>query len=131
MARKTRNSGQSGRAGTPAHSRFAKNSGHDLFRRRRTRDLSGHHGSGKRRGFNGVNPVHAGFAILMISFGLLSICLVMLNMLSNLWFASLLSMSGSLASMAGVWMLYDAIKERKSVDNLVRDAIMRVLRDKN
>ncbi len=67
----------------------------------------------------------------MISFGLLSICLVMLNMLSNLWFASLLSMSGSLASMAGVWMLYDAIKERKSVDNLVRDAIMRVLRDKN
>jgi len=79
----------------------------------------------------GVNPFHAGFALLIISFGLLSVTLVMLNMISNLWFASLMSMSGSLAVMAGVWMLYDAIKERKSIDNLVRDAIMRSLREKN
>ncbi|TVQ74298.1 MAG: hypothetical protein EA363_01880 [Balneolaceae bacterium] len=131
MAGKSKNHGRYGKPGTPASSRLAREGGHDLFRRKRVRDLTWHQESGNNRGWKGVHPFHAGFALLMITFGLLSVSLVMLNMISNLWFASLMSMSGSMAVMAGVWMLYDAIKERKSVDNLVRDAIMRSLRDKN
>ncbi len=126
-----RSEGRSGKQDTRGSSRVALGGGHDLFRRRRVRDLTWIQEEGNARGLKGVHPFHAAFALLMITFGLLSVSLVMLNMISNMWFASLVSMSGSMAVMAGVWMLYDAIKERKSVDNLVRDAIMRSLREKN
>ena len=131
MARKSKNHGRFGRPVARGSSGIAGGGRQDLFRRRRVRDLTRHQEDGNNRGWKGVNPFHAGFALLMISFGLIAVTLVMLNMISNMLFASLMSMSGSLAVMAGFWMLYDAIKERKSVDNLVRDAIMRSLRDKN
>ncbi len=128
MPRKNR---KTGNHSSPPAAGFIKNADSDLFQRRRVKDLSDPGAAGPRRGFKGVNPLHAGFAAFMLFFGMLSLALVMLNLISNLWFASLVSMGGSLAVMAGVWLLYDAIKERKSVDNLVRDAIMRVLREKN
>ncbi len=131
MAGKSKNHGRYGKPGIPASSRLARDGGYDIFRRRRVRDLTCHQEDGKNRGWKGVHPFHTGFALLMITFGLLSVSLVMLNMISNLWFASLVSMSGSMAVLAGVWMLYDTVKERKSVDNLVRDAILRSLREKN
>jgi protein-S-isoprenylcysteine O-methyltransferase Ste14 len=128
MARKSRKTGSQDR---PHQAGFVKSAGEDLFRRRRVKDLSDPGTDSRRRGFKGVNPLHAGFAAFMLLFGMLSVALVMLNLISNLWFASLVSMSGSLAVMAGVWLLYDAVRERRSVDNLVRDAIMRALREKN
>lgn len=131
MAGKPKNQYRSGKPDKRGLFRLSGGGEHDLFRRRQVRDLTHHREDGNARGLKGANPVHTGFGLLMIAFGLLSITLVLLNMISNLWFASLMSMTGSLAVLAGVWMLCDAIKERKSVDNLVRDAIMRSLREKN
>lgn len=131
MAGKPKNQDRSGKPDMRGLFRLTGGGGHDLFRRTQVRDLTQNREDGNTRGLKGVNPVHTGFGLLMIAFGLLSITLVLLNMISNLWFASLTSMTGSLTVLVGVWMLYDAIKERKSLDNLVRDAIMRSLRDKN
>jgi hypothetical protein len=131
MPRKMRNSGHSGPPDRPGTSGFARQSGGELFRRKRVRDLTGHNGGTPRRSLKGVNPLHATISILLISFGLFSVAMIMLNLIPNLWFASLMSMCGSMAVMAGSWMLYDAVTERRSVDNLVRDAVMRALRDRN
>lgn len=131
MPRKMRNSGHSGPPDRPGTSGFARQSGGDLYRRKRVRDLTRHNGGTSRRSLKGVNPLNAAISIIMLSLGLFSVALVMLNLIPNLWFASLMSMCGSMAVMAGSWMLYDAVTERRSVDNLVRDAVMRALRDRN
>lgn len=113
------------------HAGFLEGNGRDLFRRRRIRDLSCPDVAGRRRGLKGVNPSHAGFGMFMLLFGTASVALVMLNQISDLWFASLMSICGSFAVMAGVWILCDAVMERSSIDNLVRDAIIRALRERN
>ena len=58
MPRKMRNSGHSGPPDRPGTSGFARQSGGELFRRKRVRDLTGHNGGTPRRSLKGVNPLH-------------------------------------------------------------------------
>ncbi|MGM0738832.1 MAG: hypothetical protein ACQETM_06705 [Bacteroidota bacterium] len=101
------------------------------FQRRRVRDVTLQGSDGPRRSLRGIDQVHTGIAVLMMAIGLFSVSLVLMDMVLNQWFASILSFSGSLLTIFGAWLLFDAVKERKSVDNLVRNAIMRALRHKN
>lgn len=102
----------------------------DLFQRRQVRDLS-LQSIGARRSVRGIHPLHAACSLLMIALGLFGVYLVMMNMVAGPWVDSLLSLAGSVTVVMGAWMLFDAVNERKSVDNLVRNAIIRSLHDKN
>ena len=104
----------------------------NIFQRKKVQDLTvDGFGSNCGRGARGVNLMHAGASLLMIILGSLSVCLAIMNYTHYPRLASLLSLLGSLTVMIGAWVLYETLKERKSVDNLVKDAILRVIRDKN
>lgn len=104
----------------------------NIFQRKKVQDLTvDNYDSYCRRGVRGVNPMHAGASLLMIILGSFSVYLAIMNYAIYPRLASLLSLLGSLTVMIGAWVLYETFMERKSVDNLVRDAILRVIRDKN
>ncbi len=110
--------------------RKTKHKKEDLFQRRQVRDLS-EPGDRSKRSFRGMHPLHTAGSVLLTMLGLFGVFMVMMNMVTHDWLAPLLSLSGSVAVLVGAWILFEAAKERKSVDNLVRRAIMRSLRDKN
>ena len=110
--------------------RKIKHAKDDLFQRKQVRDLT-FQGSGSKRSIRGINPLHAVCSLLMIFIGLFGVYLVMMNLVLNHLLGSLLSLAGSVTVLMGAWLLFDAVNARKSVDNLFRQAIMRLLRDKN
>ncbi len=72
-----------------------------------------------------------GVAVLLLVLGIVSIPAGMLGHFSIQWISSGLSLLGSVAVMAGVFLMIDTIRERKSIDNLVKKAIMRSIHDQN
>lgn len=104
----------------------------NIFQRKNVQDLTvDNYGSSCSRSVRGVNPMHAGVSLLMIILGSFSVYLAIINYAIYPRLASLLSLLGSLTVIIGAWFLYETFKERKSVDKLVKDAILRVIRDKN
>ena len=103
-----------------------------LYRRRRTRELTiqGREPH-QKRSLSGINRLHLSVSLLMIALGLFSVFLVVKGDVREVWITSTLSLLGSLNVMTGVWLCYETVTERKSIDNMVKGAIKRSISDKN
>lgn len=104
----------------------------DIYQRRKVRDLSIREGTEQPvRSLKGVNPLHIGASVLMMLTGFFAIFISMTEQISTFWISSVLSLLGSTSVMVGVWLFYESVRERKSMDNLVKKAIIRVIRNQN
>lgn len=104
----------------------------DLFQRRKVRDLSLPEGEDRpRRSWKGVNVFHMVAAILLLLLGTVSILTGIIGQYALPWISTGLSLLGSISTMAGIFMMLESVKERKSIDNLVKKAIMRTIHETN
>jgi hypothetical protein len=63
--------------------------------------------------------------------GILLVYIPILGVIEKTWLAALLSGVGSVVTMLGAYMLYDQLRNRFSVDYLVRDSINRAINCQN
>lgn len=78
-----------------------------------------------------MNPFHLISASLQIVAGLCLITLAILGLITPLWVSAVMSMIGSASTVVGIFLLYDTTRERKSVENLARDSIRRIIKEQN
>ncbi len=83
------------------------------------------------RQFSGFELLLMASGALQILVGVLSVGLSVLGMITPLWVATLMSMFGSVITMIGAYIIYEVYKSRKSVENLSKDAINRVIKEQN
>ena len=104
----------------------------DIFQRRKVRDVSFADGTEQPvRSLKGVNPLHIGASVLMMVTGFFAIFVSMTEQVFTFWISSVLSLLGSMSAMVGLWVFYETVRDRKSMDNLVKKAIIRVIRNQN
>lgn len=63
--------------------------------------------------------------------GMSIVGITILGLLTPLWIAAILSMLGSISSMFGVYMIFQAVSSSGSFDTLINQSIKRVIRDQN
>ncbi len=51
--------------------------------------------------------------------------------LEPLWFSNFMCLIGSLASVVGVFLLYNVIQKERNAEQLIRDATRRIMNDQN
>lgn len=78
-----------------------------------------------------VNPLHLFSSVLQIVTGLSLILFAMLGLISPLWSAGLMSLLGSVLTVVGVYLLYETIKKRHSINKLARESVRRIIQDQN
>ncbi len=78
-----------------------------------------------------MNPLNLLSSIMHIVLGLAIIVLSMIGLIAPLSVAAIMSMLGSAAVIIGGYQLYDAIKERNSVQKLARDSVERIIKEQN
>ncbi|CAN5354283.1 hypothetical protein BH23BAC3_BH23BAC3_05240 [soil metagenome] len=80
--------------------------------------------------FNGNTAiVFAG--IIQIVAGLSIVGVTILGLLQPLWISAILSLVGSVSSMFGVYLIFQAIATNGNFDTLINRSIKRVIRDQN
>ncbi|MEX0772005.1 MAG: hypothetical protein WEB89_05715 [Balneolales bacterium] len=87
--------------------------------------------SGFKAKLQSVNFLYIGSSLLQIITGLFLISLSVLQLIQTTWIGAVSSVLGATLTMVGTGLLYFAIKDRNSVDNLVKNTIKRVTRDHN
>lgn len=78
---------------------------------------------------NTVVPVAAG--AFQIFTGLILVGISILGLLTPVWFSAVMSLIGSITSMAGVYLIYHTLSDSPMFDNLVNSAIKRVVNSQN
>lgn len=68
---------------------------------------------------------------IQIVAGMSIVGITILGLLQPLWIAALLSMLGSVSSMFGVYMIFQAVSSSNKFDSLINQSIKRVIRDQN
>jgi len=63
--------------------------------------------------------------------GMSIVGITILGLLQPLWIAALLSMLGSVSSMFGVYMIFQAVSSSNKFDSLINQSIKRVIRNQN
>jgi hypothetical protein len=68
---------------------------------------------------------------IQIIAGMSIVGITILGLLQPLWIAAILSMLGSISSMFGVYMIFQAVSSSGKFDTLINQSIKRVIRDQN
>jgi hypothetical protein len=68
---------------------------------------------------------------IQIIAGMSIVGITILGLLQPLWIAAILSMLGSVSSMFGVYMIFQAVSTSGKFDSLINQSIKRVIRDQN
>ncbi len=68
---------------------------------------------------------------VQIMAGMSIVGITILGLLQPLWIAAILSMLGSVSSMFGVYMIFQAVSDSGTFDTLINQSIKRVIRDQN
>lgn len=68
---------------------------------------------------------------IQIIAGMSIVGITILGLLQPLWIAAVLSMLGSISSMFGVYMIFQAVSSSGKFDTLINQSIKRVIRDQN
>lgn len=68
---------------------------------------------------------------LQIFAGLILVGISILGLLTPVWFSAVMSLIGSITSMAGVYLIYHTLSDNSMFDNLVNTAIKRVINSQN
>lgn len=68
---------------------------------------------------------------IQIVAGMSIVGITILGLLTPLWIAAILSMLGSVSSMFGVYMIFQAVSSSGKFDTLINQSIKRVIRDQN
>lgn len=76
-----------------------------------------------------IVPVVAG--ILQILIGLTLVSISILGLLDPVWISAVLSVLGSISSMAGVYLIYHVISSQETFNTLINKAIRRVIEAQN
>lgn len=63
--------------------------------------------------------------------GMSIVGITILGLLTPLWIAAILSLLGSVSSMFGVYMIFQAVSSTGKFDTLINQSIKRVIRDQN
>ena len=63
--------------------------------------------------------------------GLVLVSITILGLIEPLWLSAVLSLLGSILSMAGVFLIYHTITKQGSFDGLLNQAIRRVINSQN
>ena len=63
--------------------------------------------------------------------GMSIVGITILGLLTPLWIAAILSLLGSISSMFGVYMIFQAVSSSGKFDTLINQSIKRVIRDQN
>ena len=77
------------------------------------------------------NPLYMTAGLLQTFIGAVTVFLAMAGHIIPLWLATSVSILGSLATMMGLYMVYDLLKSANAMDNIVKDAINRVINSQN
>lgn len=78
-----------------------------------------------------TNTLHFLAGSVQIVAGMSIVGITILGLLTPLWIAAILSMFGSISSMFGVYMIFQAISSSGKFDTLINQSIKRVIRDQN
>ncbi len=68
---------------------------------------------------------------LQIFVGLVLVSITILGLIEPLWLSAVLSILGSILTMAGVFLIYNTITKQGSFDGLLNQAIRRVINSQN
>lgn len=109
---------------------YPEKKGFDLFTKVKNPNYTGID-SGFVSKLQSLNHWYLGSSLLQIFTGLFAISLSVLQLIQTLWAAVVMSILGSTLTLAGIGLLYFTIKDRRSVDRLVKNIIERVIRDNN
>lgn len=77
------------------------------------------------------NRLYMTAGILQIVLGSTTVFLAMAGHIIPLWLATSVSIIGSLTTMTGLFMVYDLLKSANAMENIVKDAINRVINSQN
>ena len=77
------------------------------------------------------NPLHFSSAVSQLFLGFCTVYLSVTGHIEPLWLASLMSVAGSIASMLGIYLMYDLTRKKDEIDTLYKAAIKRVINSKN
>lgn len=69
--------------------------------------------------------------ILLILTGLTLVSITILGFITPLWVSAMLSLLGSVSSMAGVFLIYQTVSSQDSFETLINKAIRRVVNHQN
>ncbi len=81
--------------------------------------------------------IHAGIlvpmvaGVLQILIGLTLVSISILGLLEPVWISAVLSILGSVSSMAGVYLIYHVISKQETFNTLINKAIRRVIEAQN
>lgn len=76
-----------------------------------------------------IIPVSSG--ILQILIGLSLVAVSILGLVSPLWLSAILSLAGSISSMAGVFLIYHVVSSKGTFESLINQSIRRVISAQN
>lgn len=78
-----------------------------------------------------LNALYLAGSVVQIISGLLMVTIAMLFLVQPIWLAAIVSFLGCLATMLGVFQLYDLTKNADAAEKISRDAIERALKSQN
>ncbi|SMO91387.1 hypothetical protein [Gracilimonas mengyeensis] len=78
-----------------------------------------------------VNRLHLTSAGMGVLLGLCVVALSLTNLIEPLWFASFMTVFGSMATVTGFYFLYELFTYSGTFDSLVHKAIKRAVTDRN
>ena len=75
--------------------------------------------------------IPVGSGVLQILIGLSLVTVAILGLITPLWLSAVLSLAGSISSVAGVFLIYHAIITRGAFESLINQSIKRVISAQN
>ena len=69
--------------------------------------------------------------VLLILSGLTLVSITILGFITPLWISAILTLLGSISTMAGGFLIYQTVSSRRSFDTLINKAIRRVVDSQN
>ena len=83
------------------------------------------------RHFRGAAGLYLVAALIQVSCGMALVTVTLLDLIQPMWVSTLLNMLGSMATMLGLYIFYEILHRRQKIDNLIKDAIQRVMISQN
>ncbi len=75
--------------------------------------------------------IPVGSGVLQILIGLSLVTVTILGLITPVWLSAILSLAGSISSVAGIILIYHAISTRGAFESLINQSIKRVISAQN
>lgn len=83
------------------------------------------------RHFRGVQGLYLMAAFFQVTCGAALVTITLLDLVRPMWVSTILNLVGSMATMLGLYIFYEVLHRRQKVENLIKDAIQRVMISQN